>query len=391
MAPTQSVFMPVETALAQMITQLQQSGSKISDFSTGSGARSIFEAAAIVWSSNSSTADQLQRDAYLDTATGDALDALGLNNWMVARKPSVQAAGEITITRQSTSGALTIPAGWGQLATSPSVPGQLGVAVVTTQDADFATGVATAAVTAQAVLGGASGDLTVSTLLTPMSPINTVDSQTGYEVTTAFTGGVDAETDDAYRARIPVAVQGRVLGRDTSFLAAALSVPGVLSANVLGPGATRGDSTTVGTGIIEVYFQGSTGLLTAVTSAVDNAATFGQTPSAFAAVSLTGARGAQVVDVTVTVYCQPGTDPTALAAAVQAALVAYVNATGVGNNVDYSGVVEAVLAVPGVVSVGLPLTKLCISGGSGAADITINGDAYASLITSNVNVTVNTL
>lgn len=391
MAPTQSAFMSVDQALTLMLQRLQQNGSKITDFNTGSGARDIFEAVAVVASQNSATADQLQLDSYLDTATGDALDAIA-SNWFVARNPAVQAAGQITITRQNTAGALTLQAGWSQLATTPASPGDTGIAVVTTQDANFANGQASVTVNAQAVLGGQNGNLSVGTFLTPLAPINGISNSNGYQVTTAFTNGVDVESDDAFRARIPITVQGRqVKGRKTSFLAAALGVPGVLSASVIGAGQTRGDGTTVPVGSVEVYYQGSSGLLTAVQSAVGNAAYFTQNASAFAAVSLSSPRGQRRVVATVTVYCFAGTDPVALALSVTTALQNYVNGVGLGNTAYYSKAVDAILAVEGVVSVGLPLTQFSLSGGSGAADITTTGDAYPNLAAADVLVTVNTL
>lgn len=390
MPPPTSVFMPVDTALGLFIASLQANGSKITDFSTGSGTRSLAEAFATVVSLNSQTADQLQLDSYLDTATGDALDALG-SNWQVPRNPAVQAAGTVSITRQSTSGTLVIPAGWGQLSTSPSVPGQLGVAVVTTEDANFADTVATVTVNAQAVIGGIAGNLTAGILLTPLSPITGISSQTGYEIAANFTNGVDQETDGAYRARIPIAVQGRALGKEVSFLAAALSVPGVLSANVLLPGDTRGDSTTVPVNTVEVYYQGSAGLLSGVRSAVDNAATATQDPSTFASVSLGAPRGQKRVIASFTVFCLAGTDTTALGIAVAAALQAYVDGVGVGNTAYLSEAIEAVHGVPAVVSVAVPPTTFCLSGGSGAADIAIAGDSYPNLASGDTTIAVTVL
>ncbi len=391
MAPTQTVFMPVDTVLGTEIAAIQNAGSAITDFTTGSGARTLCEAIAIVVSGGSAVADQLQLDSYLDTATGSALDALGANNWMVPRLPAVQAAGEITITRQNTSGALTLAAGWSQLATVPAYVGQLGVAVLTTEDADFADTVASVTVTAQAVLGGSAGNLGASTYLIPLAPVSTISSQNGFQVTTAFDGGVDVETDTAYRTRIPIAVQGRVLGRAVSFLAAALGVPGVLSAAVLSAGMERGNSTTVPVGSVEVYYQGSLGLLSAVTSAVSNAAALNQTPATFASVALTSPRGQERTVAALTVYCQPGVDTVALALAVTAALQAYVDGAGVGVNVTYGQAVQAVLAVPGVADLALPFTTFCLYGGSGAADISILSDSYANLAAADCTITVTVL
>lgn len=175
MPPTKSVFISIPTVLGQEIAQLQSSGSPITDFSEGSGIRDILEATAVVISGQSQVADQLQLDSYLDTATEEALDAQG-GNWGVPRLAAVQATGQVKITRASSVGALVIPAGWGQLTVPPAAPGAEGVAVLTTADAEFADGQASATIAAQAVLGGKAGNIAMGTKLTPVSPITGVSS-----------------------------------------------------------------------------------------------------------------------------------------------------------------------------------------------------------------------
>lgn len=391
MAPTQSVFMPVDTALGQAIAAIQNAGAGITDFTEGSIARTLLEAAATVVSNNTATADQLQNDSYLDSATADALDALASSNWLVTRNPAVQATGTLTITRQSTSGAMLLPAGFSQLAAAPSVPGQSGATVLTTQDASFAAGVASVTVSAQAVIGGSAGNLAAGTFLTPLTPVNGISSQNGFQVAASFTGGVDKETDTAFRARIPITVQGRVKGQKTSLLAAALGVPGVLSAGVLSPGQTRGDGSSVPAGNAEVYYQGSSGLLSAVQSAVTGAATVNQNPLTYASISLTAPRGQQRVVAAVTVFVHPGTDPTATGTAVSTALQNYVNGVGIGGTARVALAINACLAVTGVASVAIPLAQFSLFGGSGAADIACAGDSYPNLAAADTSVVVTTL
>lgn len=392
MAPTTSVYIPTSVVLQAMIAQMQADGSPITDFIVGSVTRSLFESFAVVIANQSAVADQLQLDSYLDTATGSALDALG-SNWQVSRNPTVQATGQITITRQSTTGSMLLPAGFSQLATTPSVPGQVGVGVLTTQDASFGVGVAAVTVTAQAAQGGGSGNLANFTYLTPLANVNGISAQNGFQVTTAFTGGVDQETDNAYRLRIPITVQGRQSkGTALSYRAAALGVPGVLSAGVLSPGAIRGDGSQVLAGSVEVYYQGSAGLLSAVQTAItNNAAVLNQNNTAYASISLSAPRGQQRIVATVTVYYHPGADPIALATNVSNALQASVNAVGIGNKVYLSQAINAVLAVFGVASVGLPVTTFALFGGGGAADITIPADSYANLAPADTTVVATAL
>jgi hypothetical protein len=392
MAPPTSVFVSVEDVLTQQIQQYQDNGATLSDFNVGSVVRNIGEAVGIAVSNQSAVADQLNLDAYLDTATGLALDALAAN-WLVTRLPAVQATGSITITRGQTTAPLTLTAGWIQLASVPSGPGTTGVTVVTTADANFSIGQAAVTVTAQAVVGGVAGNLSASTYVIPLSPVSTIVSSTGYEITTAFTGGVDPETDDALRARIPLDVQGAVCGRWASFMAAALGVPGVLSAGVIQGGGVRADASTVLGGMVEVYYQGSSGLLPQVASAVANAATLDQDAAAYCAATSVGASHNQVgqkeIDAVVTAFYLPGTNYSLLWANILAALQAYVNSVGLGGNTLYqSAAIEAMLAVDGVVSLTLPLTKLCLHGGAGCTDLVFNTDQYPDLATANAIITV---
>lgn len=385
--PVTSVYIPVPTAMGIMIANAQAEQSPLTDFSEGSATRTIFESVAIVVSSQSQIADQLQLDSFLETATEEALDAQG-SNWQVPRLPAVQATGIVSITRQSSTGALVIPAGWGQLTVPPSTPGAEGVAVLTTQDANFAEGTTTVTVAAQAVLGGTSGNLTSGTILTPINAISGVDSSAGFKVSTTFTGGVNVETDEKYRARIPKVVQGRVKGRKVSFEAAALSVPGVLSAGVLRAGTIRSNSTEVQPGNVEIVYQGSLSLLSAVKAACEEAATLNQKVTVVAGISLTSPRGQQRVVFEATVFYAPGVNPTPLQAEVETLAEGFVEKVGVGNTLYVSELIEAIHALPEVVSMTIPFTKLALYGESGAGNLVMGPDQYPNLASGDLVITM---
>jgi uncharacterized phage protein gp47/JayE len=324
----------------------------------------------------------------LETATEEALDAQG-SNWLVSRLPAVAATGTIAITRESSSGALVIPAGWGQLTVPPAAPGVEGVAVITLENAEMAEGTTTVTVTAQAVQGGTAGNLSTKTKLTPISPIIGVNSQEGYEVGTAFTGGVNQETDEAYRKRIPLVVQGRVKGTTVAYEAAVLSVPGVESVGVLKAGTVRSSLTEVPAGDVEVVYQGGAGLLMAVESAVEGASTLNQHTITNAAISLTEPRGLQRIRFSATIYYAPGINSTTLKTEVESTAIEYINKTGLGNTLYLSGLVEAIHQLPNVTSIGLPLTRLAVYPATGATDITTYPDQYTHLAESDVTLTMN--
>lgn len=386
--PVKSVFIPVNTVMGQQIAQLQASNSPITDLSEGSSGRTLLEAWAITVSGQSAAADQVQLDSYLATATEEALDGQG-SNWQVKRLPAVQAAGKVVITRESTTGGLIIPAGWGQLTVPPSVPGTEGVAVITTENAEFKAGQATVEVAAQAVIGGTFGNLASGTILTPINPVTGVNNTVGYKVGTTFTGGVNVESDDAYRLRIPLVVQARgAKGSKIAFEAATLSVPGVQSVGVIPAGGLRGDATAVLEGHVEVYYQGSAGLLKQVESAVAEAATLNQKVSTFAAVSLAAPRGQLRAILELKFVCPKGSNALVLQGEVSKVSQDFVEKVGIGNTVRYSNLVEAIhKAVPEIISIALPLNKLCLFGEATAGDIPAAKDSYVHLAELDTTIT----
>lgn len=379
-----SIYKTPDEYMLLAIDRVRQLGSKLTDFTVGSRARTLFEAQAVMHSEQSAVAEQLRQDSYLATAVGEALDRKAADN-QVARKAAVPAAGTITIVRPTPGAAVSIPAGWSQLQTVPA-PGSDPIAFVTTEDAVFEAADTSQTVAAQAVDGGVAGNIADETVLLPVNPVGGFQTQGGFMAGSAFSGGVDRESDDALRARIPIAVQGRVLGRKASFLAAALSVPGVESAYVLQPGDTRGAGTVVPANTIEVQYEGVAGLLTAVSSAVTNAAVAGQAPSAF-----TAAAEPCVADLVV--FCQAGVDTAALAVAVRTAVIAVGNSFGVGQTVRASALIQAVHDVANVVSVDIPFNDLRLASDVDGTfgDITIRNDRYAGFAAADVAVTVTEL
>lgn len=387
-----SVYISPQTALNQQIAALQEAGAPITDFAVGSAARTLLEAPAIVVSSQSQVADQLKQDSYLETAEGEALDILGKSNWFVSRLPAVKAIGQLTITRQETSSALLLAAAWGQLTVPPAAPGGEGVAVLTTEPASFAVGQASVTIQAVAVAGGPEGNLAINTKLTPSAPMVGISSQEGYVVTTAFTGGVAEETDEAYRARIPLVVQARqAKGATVAFQAAALSVPGVLSVGVLKAGTVRSNSTQVPGGHLEVVYQGAAHLLSGVEAAVQAATTINQEATTAAAESLEAPRGSQRVILECSLVSEPGANTEALKAEAIAAATKYVNSAGMGGTAHASGLVEALHALGGIVSITLPLTKFAVYPEAGAKDIACALDQYTSLAEADCHITVEEL
>jgi Baseplate J-like protein len=404
-----SVYRSVAQYLAQMIQQVRSSGSLVTDFNIGSVARVLLEAEAAGLAYQSMVADQLNIDGYLDTATGTALDDLA-GNFQVTRLPSVQATGEVTITRQDFAYGISIPAGWAALSTLP-VPNVESVVVTTLEDAQFDPGQVSTSVAAQAVAGGRAGNLAGGQPLLPSVPVQGVSSTDGFRTKDQWAGGVDAETDDALRYRIPLVVQGRVKGTRVSVLGSVLSVPGVVGANVLQATDTRGDGSTVPPGKFEVYYRGSDGLLGAVQSATDNASVLNQDREAFASADLGGPitlsntfpvggdglifpqRGAMRTIVALTVYVNPGIDYAITSSKVFNAIMDYIGTLTVGQRALLSRVVNLLHAIPEIVSVGLPVTDFRLSSdlAGTASDVVPLADSYVNLVASDLSIAISTL
>lgn len=383
-----SLYRTPEEALEAMIGFLQDTGSPLTDFHHGSALRNLLETEAVGLSEFSLLLDQFRRDSFLSTATGDALDVKAAD-YLVQRVAGVPATGTVRITRSSTGTAVTIPAGWGQLVTVPS-PGVPPVAYVTTEDAVFTIGLGTVDVAAVAVDVGTAGNIDqaggASTLLLAQNPVAGFQTDGDFNARGPFTGGADPESDDALRKRIPIEVRGRVLGRPESFLAAALRVPGVSSAQVLLAGDTKPGGGTVAGGSCEVYFEGAASVQAQVDSELANATVANQTVASYVATAVP-------MTVDLAVYVLPGGDDATLAAQIKDALKQLVLAAGVGEIVRFSKAVQAVHAIPDIQSVTVPFMDFRKTSASDntCGDVTPGPGAYCTLVDADITIVINDL
>jgi uncharacterized phage protein gp47/JayE len=379
-----SIYRAVADILAGMLTSIQQSGSALTDFSAGSVGRTLYEGVASELSLQSLMANQMRLDMFISTATGDALDDKA-SDFGVPRLQAVPATGLIRMSQVTPGTTVFLPAGSVPLLTQQIGDANPSISVITTQDATLPQGTAYIDIPASAVDGGVDGNIAAGAQLVPTTPINGISSANGIVVSPAqpFAGGVDEETDDAYRARIPIAVQGRVPGKAVSFLAAATGINGVVGADVVPAGAFDG-AIVVQPPNIEVFYSGSSGLLSAVQQACSAATTLGQTVTAYVATS-----DRIIFGCTVTAY--QGTDTVALQQAVIAAAQGVVNIVWPGGTAYLSSVIQAIHNVLGVISVNVPFADFRRSTETAgtAHDITEQPNAYPSLATADCAVTVN--
>jgi uncharacterized phage protein gp47/JayE len=376
-----SLYRTADELFSEWVTYLSKLESPITDFSSGSVARTLAQAFCLTESQQTLVANILQSNMYVATASGAALD-LKAGDWFVTRKPAIRATGVIELLRPGGGEAIAIPAGWAQLITQ-AVPGQSPVSFLTLEEVTLALGATKAEVTAQALLGGVEGNIAANTVLIPQSPILGIQSVGGFKAKANFTGGVAEETDEAFRERIRLTVQGRINGNASAYAAAALSIAGVTSVKVLKAGETISGGGEVPAGHVRVYYAGSEALLESVQSAVNNVSVTNAGVEAFHAANCE-------LKANLTINCLSGTNTEALANSVKAALVAFVDSVAVGRKVYYAEAVETVMGVSGVVSVNLPFASFYAPSLSGvkAADVITPNNQVPNLKESEITVTV---
>ena len=127
-------------------------------------------------------------DSFITTATGDALDRLG-RVWGITRFEASKSSGNVTLTASPAS---NIPAG--TLLSSAS-----GIRYETSQSVAVDESLS-AEIEINALLGGKAGNAPSGSELRLVNPLAGVNSLV--IANTALHGGVDAENDSGYRARI---------------------------------------------------------------------------------------------------------------------------------------------------------------------------------------------
>lgn len=196
------------------------------DTSIGTPVRKIIDAVAEAISEASVDAYLVGYQYDIDTKTGAELDDF-VKLFGFTRLPARRATGLVTFERTTAATQpITLPPNT-QLITD-SLP-QVVIATVT--PAVFAIGTMTVTVPAQALTSGTQGNIAAHSVGRALSPAQGVSSFTNPQ---AFTGGLDAETDAALRARFKRTIFRSMAGTESMYLATALEHPNVVQANVIG-------------------------------------------------------------------------------------------------------------------------------------------------------------
>ena len=346
------------TLVQNAAASVQASSTQLLDLTVGSALRAILEANASLGLWMQWLIVQVMQVTRAATSTGADLDSW-IADFGVTRLPAVAATGTVVFSRYTALNAATVPVGTLVRTQDGSqtfaVTASPMIAAYSPVQAGYvlAPGIATVSVPVAAEVAGQAGNVlagTVGLIVTPTSGIDTVTNPS------AFSGGIDVESDAAVRSRFQGFLSSRA---QATAQAVAYAVAGVqqgltyvIEENVDPSGAVRPGNFVVT--VDDGSGAPSSVLLSAVSQAVSAVRPVGTTFSVQGPSVLSAA-------VAMTLTLSPGIDHTASVAAVTAAVQAYVNRQPVGAALALTRLAQlAYDAVPQITNV---------------TDVTINGVA----------------
>ncbi|CAH2603230.1 Baseplate protein [Rhodovastum atsumiense] len=318
------------------------------DLAPGSALRAILEAFASVALWLQGLVLQVLARARLSTANGADVDSF-VADYGMTRLPATVACGRVSFARFSPDAAALVPVG-ARVATDDGSQGYEVIVdaanpayVVAAGGYPVAAGVAAVTASVRALAAGAAGNAaagTVTALATGLPGIDSCSNGAG------FSGGADAETDAALRARFAAYIASLARATRTA-VGYAISTVQQGVTWTLTEGANPDGSANPG--FFFVVVDDGTGtppasLLTAVAEAIEGYRALGVRCAVYAP-SVVTAR------ITLVVTATEGYDATAVRAAVRAAIVAMVNALPTGAALPFYRVAATAFATDGVANV----------------------------------------
>lgn len=167
----------------------------------------------------------------IDTLTGASLDSF-LSRFGFTRFGAIRATGIVTFTRPTPATSnIFIPAGT-VVANSASPP----ITFSTMVSSILPIGGVSISIPVQAVVGGLAGNLPANSITIQITPLNGISNLSNI---TGVSGGADAESDDAVKARFKKTALRGFTGTEQMFTGTALEQPQVTQANVVGSSKTH--------------------------------------------------------------------------------------------------------------------------------------------------------
>jgi len=322
--------------VSDMVAYIIANSSSITDLSPGSVIRSFVEGSALSME-EIYVGIYLGFRRYLDNVQETAFD--------FERKNGTKAAVDVVFSRAIANGEITIPIG-------TRVKTASGLRFLTTEIGTIAAGqVNSNAVSCEAESAGSSYNIGSGTLTVLEDSIAGVDTVTN---SLAATGGVDQESDIAYKTRFQAYIEGLGRSNIAGLTAGALSVEGITSVSVveLFP--------PVGNVNVDLYVDDGSAVevsaakVLEVQGVIDGDGTEDNPGYRSAGVNVVVQAPSIVTqDITMSVEVLSGVDTDQLENDIVDAVSGYVNTLGVGVDIIYNEIVGAIMGVYGVVDVDL--------------------------------------
>ncbi|MDR3538814.1 MAG: baseplate J/gp47 family protein [Acetobacteraceae bacterium] len=365
------------TMVSNSAAAVQSACSTLLDLTVGSVLRAILESSASVGLWMQWLILQVMAMTRAATSTGSDLDS-----WMadfgLTREAGTAATGSVTFSRYVDTAAVLIPVGTG-LKTSDGT-----VTFTVTEDDTNAlwnsgqsgylvpSGTASATVPVQCSTVGTAGNVQIGTI-TSISSAIAMDTVTNGA---AFTNGEAAETDAAFRIRFQAWISGLSRGTEAAISSAIADVQQGLVYTITeneNPDGSTND------GFFFVVVDDGSGdppssLITSVSNAIESYRALGSRFAVYGPTEVTAT-------ITLSVTVASGYTASTVISAVQAAIVAMVNALGLGTSLPYYRIAASAFgASAGVENV----SAITLNGGT--ADLAATSLEVIRTTTSNVTV-----
>lgn len=366
--------------LQDMTAALQGSATTLIDVTAGSVLRAVFEATASIALWLQWLILQVLQTTRAATSTGTDLDSW-MNDFGLSRLPASAARGQISFSRFATTLPATIPAGAvlkttdGSLSFTVSADPTQSTWLPASSAYVMPSGVSSITVPAECATAGASGNVLANAITIIASSLPGVDAVINQ---TAFAGGSDAETDEAFRVRFRSFLGSLSRATLLSIHNAATSIQQNLAVTIQENTAPDG---SVRPGFFLVTVDDGSGyppasLLSSVATAVENVRPIGSTYAVLAPT-------VQVVNVQMAVTLSQSASAPATVSDIQTLVTAYLNGLSIGGTASATRIAQkaysagdAVLNVTGVLLNGQPTDVVPAAGGvvkAGQITVTTNG------------------
>jgi uncharacterized phage protein gp47/JayE len=341
-------ILTISQLVQNILNTIQSKVNKVLDFTIGSIFVALAEAQGQTAMWLQSLILQVLAWTRAQTSTGSALD-LWLAQFNFTRLPGVAASNSVTF------GANTAPTSPVPIPIGTTVQTPAGIRFITTAAATLATGQTSVSVPVSAVLSGTTGNVNANTITQFVTAVPGIDTVTN---PTAFTNGVNPESDAAVRSRFVTYFASIQKGTKLAVTAAVLGVQQGLTYKLVEFQTKAGVAQVA---YFYVVVNDGTGnpsstLLQTIYNAIDAVKAAGIQFNVYGPTAVT-------VNIGMTVSIAAGYQFSAVQSAIETAIDQVIAALPIGGTLYWSQLYAIAYGVPGVVEV----TGMTVN--SGTSDI----------------------